>query len=162
MRLDKLIPQTSEYALRAVVHLARIGGGPAVTDDIAEATKVPAGYLARVLRSLSKAGILTAQRGTGGGFALAKPAGKITVWDVLEASDAGIGRIESCPLGIAGHGTSLCSLHALLDKAIGEVESLFRGATIQDILVSDRTSKPLCDPTGATGTTGLTIDRSDA
>lgn len=156
MRIDRLISQTSEYALRAVVHLARIGGGPAITDDIAKATRVPAGYLARVLRSLSKGGILTAQRGTGGGFALARPAGKISVWDILEASDAGIGRIESCPLGIGEHGHALCALHELLDNAIAQVEAQFRKASIQDILTAPRESRPLCETN--TGT-DLTINR---
>jgi len=149
-----LISQTTEYSLRAVVHLARIGGGPAVTEEIAKATKVPAGYLARVLRTLSKAGLLNAQRGIGGGFSLALPAGKITVWDDLQASDAGIGRITSCPLGITGHGESLCSLHKILDDAIAEVERLFKQSTIQDILVSPRSSSPLCQDLD---TTGLTV-----
>lgn len=148
-----MISQTSEYALRAVVHLARIGGGPAVTEDIAEATKVPAGYLARVLRSLSKSGILTAQRGIGGGFSLAKPAGRITVWDVLSASDSGIGRIKHCPLGLGGHGTSLCALHGLLDQAMAHVEELFRGSTIQDLLTSPEESKPLCETASKVGIT---------
>lgn len=151
-----MISQTSEYALRAVVHLARIGGGPAVTEDIAKATKVPAGYLARVLRTLSKVGILTAQRGSGGGFALAKPAGKISVWDVLEATDTGIGRIEECPLGAEGHDVSLCALHALLDRAIAHVESIFLETSIQDILTTPGKTRPLCDTPGSTS---LTINR---
>lgn len=151
-----MISQTSEYALRAVVHLARIGGGPAVTEDIAKATKVPAGYLARVLRTLSKAGILSAQRGAGGGFALAKPAGKISVWDVLEATDTSLGRIEECPLGVEGHDISLCSLHALLDRAVAHVESIFVGTSIQDILTTPGKTRPLCDNPGSAS---LTVNR---
>jgi len=146
-----MITQTAEYALRAVVYLARIGGGPAVTEEIAEVTHVPPGYLARILRDLSKAGLLTARRGVGGGFALAKPAGTITVWDVLEAAESGIGRIESCPLGIGEHGSSLCALHQLLDDAIASVERSFKGTSIQDILMSSRKSKPLCQTLGTTG-----------
>lgn len=143
-----MITQTAEYALRAVVYLARIGGGPAVTEEVAEVTRVPAGYLARILRDLSKAGLLTARRGVGGGFALAKPAGSISVWDVLEAAESGIGRIESCPLGLGEHGASLCALHKLLDDTIAEVERTFKGTTIQDILTSPRKSKPLCQTLG--------------
>jgi len=143
-----MISQTAEYSLRAVVHLARIGGGPAVTEEIAEATMVPKGYLARILRDLSKAGILSARRGIGGGFALAIPAGKITLWDVLDACDGNIGRIVGCPLGISSHDSSLCSLHQLLDDTIGEVERRFKGATIQDILTADHPSKPLCKVPG--------------
>ncbi len=151
-----LIPQTSEYALRAVVHLARIGGGPAVTEDIAEATVVPAGYLARVLRSLSRAGLLTAQRGVGGGFALAVPAGKITVWDVFLASGAEFARFEQCPLGLSEHGSELCTLHALLEEATSTVETMFRRVTIQDVLTSGRKTPPLCTPRTPTG---LSINR---
>ena len=139
-----MISQTAEYALRAVVHLARIGGGPAVTEEIAEATMVPKGYLARILRDLSKAGILTARRGIGGGFALAIPAGKISLWDVLDACDGNVGRIVGCPLGISSHDSSLCSLHQLLDDTIAEVERRFKTATIQDVLTADHPSKPLC------------------
>lgn len=143
-----MITQTAEYALRATVYLGRIGGGPAVTEEIAEITRVPQGYLARILRDLSKAGLLTARRGVGGGFALAKPAGTISVWDVLEAAESGIGRIETCPLGLGEHGASLCALHKLLDDAIAEVERVFKATSIQDILTSSRTSKPLCQSLG--------------
>ncbi len=122
-----------------------------MTGEIAEVTHVPQGYLARILRDLSRAGLLTARRGVGGGFALAKPAGTISVWDVLEAAESGIGRIETCPLGIGEHGASLCALHQLLDDAIASVERSFKGTSIQDILMSPRKSKPLCQTLGTTG-----------
>lgn len=153
-----MLSQTAEYALRAVVHLARIGGGPAVTEDIAAATKVPAGYLARILRALAKAGLLSARRGIGGGFSLARPAGRITVWDVVGAADGGIGRIESCPLGLECHGSELCALHRLLDDAIAEVERSFRAATIQGLLTAPNPSRPLCD---VEPTVPLSVRRSE-
>lgn len=59
-----MITQTAEYALRAVVHLAgRAENRPASAQDISRATKVPVGYLQKILRMLAKARILTAQRG---------------------------------------------------------------------------------------------------
>lgn len=139
-----MISQTSEYALRAVVHIAAIGGGPIVAQDIAQATKVPQGYLAKILRQLARADILSAQRGIGGGFMLARRPEDITITDVLRAVDAGMERIRSCPLGIGSHNT-LCELHHTLDRVIATVEKEFSSVTIAGILSSRRKSKPLCE-----------------
>lgn len=141
-----MFTQTVEYALRAVVHLARIGGGPSTTDSIAQATKVPPGYLARVLRRLSKHGLLDAQRGVGGGFSLARPAGRISLWEVVQATESSFGRIENCPLGLTQHSGSLCSLHKILDDAIAQIEATLRVTTIQDVLTVPEPGKPLCSP----------------
>lgn len=143
-----VISQTSEYALRAIVYLAaRRSREPASAHEIAEATRVPVGYLQKILRMLAKAGILTAQRGSGGGFSLAKVPTAISVLDVLRASDTDFSRIERCPLGIKGH-TSLCSLHRLLDDELAHAERTFSGTTVADLLDGEGGIRPLCDPTG--------------
>ena len=139
-----MLSQTSEYALRAVVHLAQIGGGPVSTQSVADATKVPVGYLQKILRMLSRSGILEAQRGVGGGFRLARTPARISVLDVLTASADAIPRIDRCPLGIRGH-TRLCSLHQLLDSQLANVESVFAGTSISDILKNGVDLRPLCE-----------------
>ena len=141
-----MISQTSEYALRAVVYLATIGGGPATTQEIAAATRVPAGYLSKVLRILAKAGLLIAQRGVGGGFALSRGPDEITALDVLRAADSWMSRITECPLGIPGHAT-LCSLHKLIDDVIAQTEQAFDAVTIQNLLEDAETTRSLCKPT---------------
>ena len=95
-----MFSQTAEYALRAVVALADGGGKPLTTQQIAGMTKVPANYLAKVLQSLGRAGIVSSQRGLGGGSVLARPAAEISVYEVIEAVDS-IQRIRTCPLGLA-------------------------------------------------------------
>ena len=143
-----MISQTSEYALRAVVYLAtRATDGPAAAQEISEATRVPVGYLQKILRSLARHAILTAQRGSGGGFMLAKVPSAISVLDVLKASDTDMPRIERCPLGIRGH-TSLCSLHRLLDGEMAHAERTFASTTIADLLDGDGGVRPLCDKSG--------------
>lgn len=144
-----MISQTSEYALRAVVHLAQIGGGPAVAQDIAEATRVPVGYLHKILRMLSKHGILASQRGAGGGFSLAKVPTAISVLDVLRATDTMIDRIDKCPLGIPGH-TTLCAVHHMLDQAIAETARRFSGTSIDDLIQPGPRVTPLCESPPAT------------
>ncbi|MGP1346117.1 MAG: RrF2 family transcriptional regulator [Phycisphaerales bacterium] len=155
-----MITQTGEYALRAVVHLAmRLGDTPASAQDIAEATRVPVGYLQKVLRMLAKAKILTAQRGTRGGFMLAKLPSAISVLDVLEATDSGLSRIERCPLGITGH-THLCALHRLLDEQIASVRKVFASTAVEDLAGDISEVRALCDPLRS-GAVGLTVSARD-
>lgn len=147
-----MFSQTAEYALRAVVALANGSGKPLTTQRIAEITKVPANYLAKVLQSLGRAGIVTSQRGLGGGSMLARPASDITVYEVIEAVDP-IQRIRTCPLDIASHGADLCPLHRRLDNAAAQVENEFRNTSIEDLVTEPTNSPPLCGlaPAGATG-----------
>lgn len=143
-----MISQTSEYALRAVLFLAmRTQNSPASAQEISEATRVPVGYLQKILRGLARNDLLTAQRGTGGGFALAKVPSAISVLDILNASDTQIQRIERCPLGIQGH-TSLCSLHRMLDAEMAKAERTFASTTVADLLDGQGGIRPLCSPSG--------------
>jgi len=139
-----MINQAGEYALRAIVHLARCDAQvPASASEIALATKVPQAYLQKILRTLSKHKLLTAQRGMGGGFKLAKLPSAISVLEVLKACDSGPIRIERCPLGIPGH-IQLCSLHRLIDQQTAGVESTFARTSIEDLLNDHSGSQPLC------------------
>jgi Rrf2 family protein len=141
-----MFSQTAEYALRAVVYLAAEGGRPRTTQQIAEATRVKADYLAKVMQGLGRAGLVHSQRGLHGGFTLARPADELTVFDVLEAVDP-IQRIRGCPLGLKGH-VNLCPLHRRLDQALGLVEEALKGSTIAELLVEPSRARgipiPLC------------------
>jgi Rrf2 family protein len=143
-----MITQTAEYALRAVVYLAmRPDSQPASALEISEAVRVPVGYLQKILRMLARQGILSAQRGSGGGFAMAKVATAISVLDILDATDSGPQRIERCPLGIKGH-TNLCTLHRLLDNQIARAEQTFAQTSIADLVDGSSGIRPLCDAAG--------------
>lgn len=153
-----MISQTSEYALRAVLFLsARSDDSPASAHEIADAVRVPVGYLQKILRMLARSGILNAQRGTNGGFSLAKVPTAISVLDILKASDTEIQRITRCPLGITGH-TSLCSLHKLLDNEMARAERTFASTTVADLLDGEGGVRPLCDDGGRLPLT-ISVDR---
>ncbi len=130
-----IISMTAEYALRAMLHLAAGDrDSPSQTvGQIAAGTQVPAGYLSKVLQSLSRAGLIHSQRGIGGGFRLAKPAQSTSILEVIQAVDP-IQRIHTCPLGLKAHGTHLCPLHRRLDDAMALIEEQFRASTIAELL----------------------------
>lgn len=139
-----MLSQTVEYALRVVVFLASRRADPAVTRQIAQATRVPEGYLSKVLQGLSRAGLVRSQRGLHGGSVLGVSPEKLTVYDVIQSVDP-IQRITTCPLDISSHGTNLCPLHRRLDNAMGMVETAFRRTNISDLLAEAGASTPLCE-----------------
>ncbi len=141
-----LISQTAEYALRAMVHLGSQHGQPQTNRQIADATRVPAGYLAKVMQALGRAALVRAQRGVGGGFTLGREPGQITILEVVNAVDP-LQRIKECPLGLPAHGTNLCALHRKLDDALATVEHALRSSTLASLLATSGKSKPLCDVT---------------
>jgi Rrf2 family protein len=128
-----MLSRTAEYALRASVYLGERGTQRSTTQQIAEVTQVPAGYLAKVMQNLARAGLVTGQRGVNGGFCLARDPGEISLWDIVQAVGT-FQRIESCPLGLEEHAHELCPLHRRLDDAVAHIESTFRDASLADLL----------------------------
>src|SRR5262249_19861489 len=141
---EKMLSQTVEYALRAVVHLADQAPHARTTDQIAAATRVPKAYLSKVLQSLTRKNIVHSQRGIGGGMTLVKSPAELTILEVVNAVDP-IQRIRTCPLGLAAHGVRLCPLHRRLDNAMASVEEAFRTTTLAEVLAEPSESVPLCD-----------------
>jgi len=139
-----MLSKTTEYALRAVTCLAGRapgGGAPSSADNVAGITRIPRRYLHRVMQNLTAAGLVESRCGAHGGYLLAKPADAITILDVVHACEP-VGRICNCPLGLASH-TSLCPLHAELDRAYAATEQAFANVTIAELLNSTSEIIPL-------------------
>jgi len=80
------ISAKGEYAIRAVLDLAlHREKGLTPIQEIAGRQGIPQRYLEQVLLVLKRAGLLTAKRGSTGGYHLTRPAEDITVGDVLRA-----------------------------------------------------------------------------
>lgn len=128
-----MLSQTAEYALRAMVSLATAMGKPRTAQELAADSKIPFDYLSKILNALARAGIVTSQRGRGGGFQTAQPASQLTVLEVVSAVDP-IKRIKACPLGLKAHANQLCPLHSKLDDAARSIEETFASTTIQSLV----------------------------
>jgi Rrf2 family nitric oxide-sensitive transcriptional repressor len=140
----KLLSDAAEYGLRAVVWLAQRPGHPQKVREIAEQTRATPGYLVKVLQALTKADILSAQRGSQGGFTLERDPASLSVLEIINAIDP-IERIRTCPLGIQSHGSQLCPLHRRVDDAIASLEKAFAQSTVAELLAETTTSPPLCE-----------------
>ncbi len=128
-----MLSQTAEYALRAVVWIADHPDEPQTAQVIATGMQVPRMYLSKVMGQLVRHGVVSAQRGKSGGFALARPVGEISVLDVVNAVDP-LRRIHSCPLNLERHKQRLCPLHRKLDSAVAAMEKEFQATPILQLL----------------------------
>jgi Rrf2 family protein len=78
-----MLTRTGEYALRAMISLARNDGEELVPGPrIAAAAGVPRKYLSAILADLVRVGLLDGTRGKSGGFRLTRPAGRIRLGQI--------------------------------------------------------------------------------
>ena len=85
---------STDYAIRIVLHLA-VKGGAATSSEISGQMGVPQSVIATLAKPLQKAGILTTQRGTGGGFALGRAPEQISLHEIVNLVE-GTTRINRC------------------------------------------------------------------
>ncbi|MCB1519153.1 MAG: Rrf2 family transcriptional regulator [Hyphomicrobiaceae bacterium] len=78
----------TDFALRALMRLAGEPDRTFTTDEIAREFAISRNHLTKVVRELADGGFVTTQRGAGGGFRLARPAGKITIGEVVRRLEA--------------------------------------------------------------------------
>jgi Rrf2 family nitric oxide-sensitive transcriptional repressor len=83
MRLTTL----TDFSLRMLIHLAVRPEGRATIAEVAEAYGISENHLMKVAHLLGQAGYVATLRGRGGGLALARPAGAITVGEVVRCME---------------------------------------------------------------------------
>jgi len=87
----------ADYAIRATLELAAAEGRSLKSHEVAEAQGIPGGFLDNILLALRHANIVGSQRGSDGGYWLARPANEITVADVLRAVEGRISSVRGQP-----------------------------------------------------------------
>jgi len=125
---------TTQYALRAMVKLSEVEPGTAVLGrDLARKTGIPANYLSKLLLSLRNAGLLSASRGTGGGYRLVRRPERIRLIEVCEVFDAPRTR-PSCLLGEGEcSDATACSAHEAWKGVRSQFIAFLESHTLADI-----------------------------
>ncbi|SFR09177.1 RrF2 family transcriptional regulator [Desulfoscipio geothermicus] len=109
--------QATDYAFRAVLYLSRLPRGEVVeARAIAEQEHIPIRFMLKILRMLTRAGIVESYRGVGGGYALAKMPREITMRDVVEAVEGPVyvNRCLIAPDECNKRNTAKCAIHKAL------------------------------------------------
>ena len=87
------ISKMTDYAVVLATHLAASGGAHAAR-DLALQTQIPEPTASKVLKKLARAGVVVSQRGSKGGYALARPAAQVGIHQVIEAIEGPIAVTE--------------------------------------------------------------------
>ena len=83
-----LITRATEYAIRAVLFLAKQPRGEVVfKKDICRTQNITPAFLTKIFQPLIKAGIVGSQRGVGGGFFLLKNPDEVTLLELIQAQE---------------------------------------------------------------------------
>lgn len=127
--------RSCEYAIQALVYLAKHPPGHlSLAREIAERQNIPAPFLAKVLQSLSKAGLVESYKGPTGGFSLAVPAREITLRKVLDVIDGRMA-LNKCLIGSAECSDSrLCPVHESWKGVKEKLEEFLTRTTVQDLV----------------------------
>jgi Rrf2 family protein len=132
MRLD--LTKRSDYAIRAMLSLTKVGGGLLSSRKIAEEMKIPPRFLPQIMGDLTRAGLVEAHPGRAGGYKLAKPASTVTLLTVIEAVEGDPHRqicvMRGTPCGADGE----CGVHDVFFAAEGAILEKLSGATLQSII----------------------------
>ena len=89
------ITRQADYAVRAVLYLAKNGEERAATSQVAQEQNIPPSFLAKIISQLSIAGLLHTSRGARGGVTLARQPDEISLLEVIEAIDGPI-QLNEC------------------------------------------------------------------
>lgn len=128
-----ILSRSADYGLRALIHLAQADRAhPVPLERIAEAQKIPAALLSKILQTLVKVGVLRSHRGYGGGFVLVADPATLTIDVVIQAIDGPITVFECVA---DEHSCQLCDRCKLRTKLLdlqAALLQMLRGISIAD------------------------------
>jgi Rrf2 family protein len=131
------ISAKADYAVRAVVELAAADGEkPVKAERIATAQQIPLNFLENILGELRHAGIVRSHRGAEGGFRLAKPAGEVTVADVIRAVEGPLASVRGGPPEDASYSGAATTLPRVWIAVRANLRRVVENVTIADIASS--------------------------
>jgi Rrf2 family protein len=115
-----------EYGLMGLIDLARVDE-PVSARLLARRLRVPGELLSKVLQRLQRAGLVTAARGSRGGYLLRRPLTEISLREVIEASHGPLAVVDCVKRGACPRETHCTirpqahGLQGLLDGFLGSL-----------------------------------------
>lgn len=132
------ITRRTDYAIRMLMALTASKDCPVSVRVLAEQDAVPYAFARAVQRDLVAAGIVTATRGAAGGLCLSRPAGEITLLDIVTATQ-GSPSVAVCskdPEWCKRSGS--CSAHRVWCEADAMFRQFLSSKTLEGLVSNDR------------------------
>ena len=129
----------ADYGTRGMLYLAkRPQNAVVLVSDIAIAEDLPESYLAKIFQDLAKEGIVRSHRGAKGGFSLARPAGEITLRQIIEAIEGPIA-LNRCLADSEGcEHSATCPVSRVLRCAQEQLVTILDTTTLFDLAQQDQ------------------------
>src|SRR5919108_5982864 len=123
----------ADYAVRAAVELAAADSPHVKGELISQAQNIPLKFLENILGELRHAGLVRSQRGTEGGYWLARPAEEITLADVIRAVEGPLASVRgSSPDTLKYEGTAE-PLNKLWVAVRANLRAVLESVTLADV-----------------------------
>jgi FeS assembly SUF system regulator len=117
-----ILSKLADYGVIVAAHLAADPDRQENAATIAAATRLPPATVAKLLKALTHAGLLTATRGAAGGYRLARRPGAISIAEIVAAIDGDIG-VTQCSVHVSDCArTDYCPTRphwAAINRAVG-------------------------------------------
>jgi Rrf2 family protein len=146
-----------DYALRAMIYLATLPEGTREPlQEVAQKNDIPKDFLAKIVKTLTDGGLVSAVRGPHGGVAMARPATEISFLDVIEAVDGPV-VLNVCLDDTKGCSLSTsCSMQAVWRAGQERMLDVYRSTTLAELIARPTAPVPLTHgstrlPLGRTG-----------
>lgn len=124
----------TRYGLRFLLRLASVADGKLVRlGQIAKEENISAGYLEQIVRVLKPLGILRSVRGSGGGYALAKPPREINMEDVFACLEGGIDPVGCLVQGKKCPNENKCSSRDFWQELDSHIRIFLRGHSLHEL-----------------------------
>lgn len=125
----------SRYACRALISLAKSGGDvrPVPIKQIAQDQQISQDYLVQLLALLKSGGLVTSERGPGGGVRLARPASEITVADVIRLTEGSLAPVACVEEPQKCDRSPRCVAREVWGKLRDAIDQVLSSQTIADL-----------------------------
>lgn len=123
----------ADYAVRAAVELAASGDGPVKGERIATAQQIPPNFLENILSDLRNAGLVSSRRGADGGYWLARPAGEISLADVIRAVDGPLAAVRGQRSEQVSYEGSAASMRDVWVAVRASLRNVLERVTLADV-----------------------------
>ncbi len=137
------LTKKTDYALIALSYLAKRVEGVTSAREISKASHVPLPILTNILKTLAHAGMVASERGSAGGYSLAKPAESINLHDLITAIEGPFHFVQCVSTGTDAHRTPCelepcCSIRQPAHRIHDRLKEFLESVTLAE-LVDDQT-----------------------
>jgi len=130
MRLTKAV----EYGIRALLYLVQQPPDKAcLISEISRAQGIPEKFLAKIMQSLAREGIVKSYRGVKGGFSLARAPEDVTLKDAVECLDGPLVLFECLSATNQCKRSRACNVRTVWMEAQEKLLETFEKATLKTL-----------------------------